>query len=554
MEPSLSRLTCLILIPVVLLAGIAGFGLVEYRHAITAQARDQAKEWVQLADPFNAQLVARLEASPEVKQFQEIPVDGDGESTDAQELDQATASGDAAALNALVGSSRITDSGLPVSVLAAWRLFEMNNDHAAAERLAQLAIHEKPSAISEPILKTVIERFPEESAWLDQWLLSEEKRAILGRHPQESGFVTEATGPALMGERKVLTSSEVRDLLGEVQASVKRPSWMAIDIVALNTSLVSPIAEPFVKGGDPLTIGTGIADADALYTRYWRVVWWVASVIVCALITAIIGICLVRRTVERERKLADLKSQFVASVSHELRAPLASMRLMADALDAGKVNGQAAKDFHRLISLEGARLSALIENVLDFARIEEGRKRYQFEEADLGQLIVDTIQLMDPVAKERRVRIKREIRKLAHAPVVDAAAIQQALVNLLDNAIKFSPQGGTVRIHLIPAGRGWQLSVADDGPGVPKADRERVFERFSRLGNELRRETNGAGIGLSIVKHIVEAHGATISVNGSEPGGAEFVIQSDAHRHQEETDSGHAGVNDPRNVLRPCDS
>jgi signal transduction histidine kinase len=228
-------------------------------------------------------------------------------------------------------------------------------------------------------------------------------------------------------------------------------------------------------------------------------------------------------------------------VSHELRAPIGSIRLMAEALHDGKVAGGAAREFHRLIAGESARLSQMVENVLDFARIEEGRKRYQFEETDLQQLAADTLRLLAPLAAERGITLVPELSCVT--ATVDPAAIQQALVNLLDNAIKFSPEGGTVTVGLEEAapalpqdaegstrdacGPRWVLSVRDQGPGIPPAERERIFERFYRLGNELRRETQGAGIGLSIVKHIAEGHGGRVAVCEGEGGlGSVFTIKT----------------------------
>jgi signal transduction histidine kinase len=198
---------------------------------------------------------------------------------------------------------------------------------------------------------------------------------------------------------------------------------------------------------------------------------------------------------------------------------------MADALDSEQVDEETQQDFHRLMSKEGARLSTLIENVLDFARIEEGRKDYSFSETDLGGVVRDTVSLMELVAAERKVTIETMIDEDALEQVVDSPSIQQALINLLDNAIKFSPEGSVVEVTLMSDEEGWRLIVEDRGPGVPLADRERIFERFTRLGNELRREEQGTGIGLSIVKHIAEAHGAEISVEDGAGGGARFVLQ-----------------------------
>ena len=220
----------------------------------------------------------------------------------------------------------------------------------------------------------------------------------------------------------------------------------------------------------------------------------------------------------KQRRLNELKSNFVSSVSHELRAPIASVRLMAESLDRGKITDPGKqRDYFRFISQECRRLSALIENVLDFARIEQGRKQYEFEAADLAALVRNTITLMEPCAAERRVRLVLQLPPAAPEglPVtVDAKALQQALVNLVDNAIKHSAPETVVTLGL-ETGDPLRLWVEDHGPGIPPEEHARIFERFYRRGSELRRETQGVGIGLSIVKHIVEAHHGRIVVRSA---------------------------------------
>src|SRR6185312_2721663 len=211
--------------------------------------------------------------------------------------------------------------------------------------------------------------------------------------------------------------------------------------------------------------------------------------------------------------------------------PIASVRLMAESLERGKVvEGAKQNEYYRFIVQECRRLSSLIENVLDFSRIEQGRKQYEFEPTDLLALTRETVKLMEPYAEEKGVQLKMETSNIQHPTSnievdVDGRAIQQALVNLMDNAIKHSAKGQVVTIgldadqgalgvspnseaHSSTNGRmPVLLYVEDRGPGIPPGEHEKIFERFYRLGSELRRETQGVGIGLSIVRHIVEAHG-----------------------------------------------
>lgn len=285
-------------------------------------------------------------------------------------------------------------------------------------------------------------------------------------------------------------------------------------------------------------------------------------------LTALIGFIAAARAFDRQQLLNELKTNFVSSVSHELRAPIASVRLMAENLERGKIpEASRQNEYFRFIVQECRRLSSLIENVLDFSRIEQGRKQYELEPVNLAALVQTTVKLLEPYAAERGVRLviacqqSRTHKQAGGTAVpgslddplpsieleVDSRAIQQALVNLIDNAIKHSPKGETVtvEIHGHPGTaeqkkigeneaailraqaerRQVLITVADHGPGIPREEHEKIFERFYRRGSELRRETQGVGIGLSVVKHIIEAHGGRVLVD-SEPGrGSRFTIE-----------------------------
>lgn len=327
----------------------------------------------------------------------------------------------------------------------------------------------------------------------------------------------------------------------------------------------------------PLAVTVGLRDADAYFRSVARRQVLLACLIAGALAAGTGAAWALRRSLLRQLALNAQKSNFVSSVSHELRAPIASVRLLAESLERGTVREPARQhEYFRLIGQECRRLSALIENVLDFARIEQGRKQYDFEPTDLRALVAATVKLMEPMAAAKGVKI--EISGIAlehgearqgndrqgnpegasagdpshspdkHSPafnrgcevIVDGRAIQQALVNLLDNAIKHSPSGAVVGVGMEvrnsspapaihPPSSNLHplclLSVSDSGPGIPAAEHARIFERFHRLGSELRRETQGVGIGLSIVKHIIAAHGGRVRVE-SEPGrGSRFTIE-----------------------------
>jgi signal transduction histidine kinase len=306
-----------------------------------------------------------------------------------------------------------------------------------------------------------------------------------------------------------------------------------------------------VEDGVPqLRVGVHLIGHDLLFSRQRSRTAWFGLLIAASAVAAIIGFVSARRAFQKQQRLAEMKSNFVSSVSHELRAPIASVRLMAEGLERGQVQDTAKQgEYFRFIVQECRRLSSLIENVLDFSRIEQGRKQYELEPTDLVALVRQTVKGMEPYAAERQIQLAVESLNLQSAisnlqPSVDGRAIQQALVNLIDNAIKHSPGGSTVTIGLESVGKAEgrrqkaesevsppapapaiQLWVEDTGEGIPPEEHERIFERFYRCGSELRRETQGVGIGLSIVKHIVEAHGGRVLVRSAVGEGSRFTIE-----------------------------
>ena len=275
------------------------------------------------------------------------------------------------------------------------------------------------------------------------------------------------------------------------------------------------------------------------------------GLIAASSLVAVFGLGAAYRAFHRQLQLNEMKSNFVSSVSHELRAPIASVRLMAESLERGRISEPPKQqEYFRFIGQECRRLSALIENVLDFSRIEQGRKQYEFEPTDLLALTRETVTLMATYAAERQIGLQLSLDQhrvsTDHYQLsADGKALQQALVNLIDNAIKHSPKGATATVGLEvrgpesddrseEEGRGSSVEgraavlalwVEDCGEGIPPEEHEKIFERFYRLGSELRRETQGVGIGLSIVKHVVETHGGRVRVRSALGQGSRFTIE-----------------------------
>jgi signal transduction histidine kinase len=295
------------------------------------------------------------------------------------------------------------------------------------------------------------------------------------------------------------------------------------------------IAAKAESNGPLVRVRVALTSPRLLFASQERRILMIGALILASSFAACVGVAAAYRSFRRQLRLNELKSNFVSSVSHELRAPIASVRLMAESLERGTVrDSKKQNEYFQFIVQECRRLSSLIENVLDFSRIEQGRKQFEFEPTDVLALARQTVKLMEPYATERKVALELQSDCKDCVQInADGKAIQQALINLIDNAIKHSPPGEMVRIGLdCPnADRRRErnsviaLWVEDRGQGIPAEEHEKIFERFYRLGSELRRQTQGVGIGLSIVKHVVEAHGGRVLVRSSVGQGSRFTIE-----------------------------
>ena len=281
----------------------------------------------------------------------------------------------------------------------------------------------------------------------------------------------------------------------------------------------------------PFTLQLVLDDPAPLYAGYRRRKWLIAGLILSSLAAAMGGLAGLWRNSRRQAVLSEMKSNFVSSVSHELRAPIAAVRLMGESLERGTITDAARqKDYFRLIVQECRRLSSLVENVLDFSRIDGGRQPYRFEPVDAVALARQAVALMEPCAAERQVRLAMAEPHPGIAglhPCWDAHAVQQSLVNLLDNAIKHSPAGAEVllKIEIAQPPETLRMWVEDHGEGIPKEEHAKIFALFYRYGSELRRETQGAGIGLSIVKQVAEAHHGRVIVDSAVGQGSRFALE-----------------------------
>lgn len=463
------------------------------------------------------------------------------------------------------------ESGLPLLPMAEWQWMELNSNQVTSAVMSHFCSNavSHPSLLTRFFLVNAISRAGKPAQhWMDQFehdetarrlfVAGEELWAVRGKVTnvvrlhwieQDDSSWLAIYSPA-RGEVVALRFEDVAKLTKE-ELRINRAELTRLDyeVKVAGKTLISPfylgdaskidqVSETIIAavtaGSETATVVSadravevrGFLQQTGVYQSQQNLrLFLFGSVIFLAVIVALTGLVSAWRTFQQQWQLSEMKSNFVSSVSHELRAPLASVRLMAESLERGKVKEpERQHEYFQLIGRECRRLTALIENVLDFARMDQGRKLYQMEPTDLVTLMRHTVKGMEAYAAERDVMLDLKITGKAHDVMMDGQAIQQALVNLIDNAVKYSPKKGLVRVSLEFVPGHVLISVQDEGPGIPVEERERIFERFYRRGRELRRETQGVGIGLSIVKHVVEAHGGCVGAQDAEGLGSIFAI------------------------------
>lgn len=247
------------------------------------------------------------------------------------------------------------------------------------------------------------------------------------------------------------------------------------------------------------------------------------------------SVVLVLHDITELRRLEKIRKDFVANVSHELRTPLTSIKGYVEALlDGAKDDPAASVKFLEIIHKQSDRLNLIIEDLLELSKIESGGVSLKEEPLELHSVIERTLSIIKPIADKNRHRLVTVMDSTLPPVVGDEGRLVQVLTNLLDNAIKYTPAGGTITVgaklalsigNAEPPARAVDLSVADTGIGIPEEDRPRVFERFYRVDKARSRELGGTGLGLAIVKHIVEGHGGQVWVEANQPQGSRFVVR-----------------------------
>lgn len=238
----------------------------------------------------------------------------------------------------------------------------------------------------------------------------------------------------------------------------------------------------------------------------------------------VFGLSLFSYVTFKERKLNILKNDFISNFSHELKTPLSLIKMFSELLVMGKVDKEEKKkEYYEIINRETERLSSLIDNVLDFSRLERGKVQYQFEKIFINILLEDIISIYKTRFENEHIELIMKIEDNLPPIFVDVHSIKIAIHNLLDNALKYASKSEHVWIEVNKVALNIEIKIRDEGEGIPKEEQKKIFERFYRSVQA--RTQRGSGIGLNVAKSIVESHGGKIWVESEPRKGSNFIIR-----------------------------
>jgi signal transduction histidine kinase len=258
-----------------------------------------------------------------------------------------------------------------------------------------------------------------------------------------------------------------------------------------------------------------------------------------------LGVFFVARAAAREVRVAELKANFVSSVSHDLKTPLALIQLFAETLELGRLkNTDRAPEYYRIINSEARKLTRLINNLLDFSKIEAGLRRYRLEPVDLGTLTRRLVESLDSQFRHNQFSVTVQVEEHLPPVLLDPEAAEQALENLLSNAMKYSPEHREILVQVDAVDGYGRVRVTDRGIGIAPRLQRKIFRKFYRIQHDAGSGPQGTGLGLAIVDHIMRGHHGFVRVD-SEPGrGSTFTLHFPVYAGElpsDETDSGDRG-------------
>lgn len=335
--------------------------------------------------------------------------------------------------------------------------------------------------------------------------------------------VAASLGDILPAEREPGEIYELREVGGVVYQQ-KMLSSLDRAVSARTPLITVPVAETVLPGWEVV----GYLADNPGRTFGGGILFTLSAVLAGVLVMAILaGGMLLMRQAKRSEEEAAHKTSFVANVSHEFKTPLTTIRLYAELLEQGRVADDVKRtDYLRTIGRETQRLARLVNNVLDFSRLEQGKKRFVAVELDLTEELRRLLDTHEPRVRDAGLVLHRVGSTERLIVKTDADAMGQILINLLDNACKYAASGGEVTVGAgVGAGGRTEVCIADRGPGVPAEQGERIFEKFHRVDDALTMEKGGAGLGLSIARQLARGMGGELRYAPRAGGGAEFILE-----------------------------
>jgi signal transduction histidine kinase len=337
----------------------------------------------------------------------------------------------------------------------------------------------------------------------------------------EVAAAVDSLGPdaqALAGARSIVhygpDSGIAREPFLDVPASQYMPAW--------RLSLYLEAPDPFAAAAE---------QRNALYL--WTGILGIAFIAIMATVMA--------TYLGRQMRLTRLKNDLIATVSHELKTPLASMRVLVDTLREGRCTDEKqASEYFDLIAKENERLSRLIDNFLTFSRMERNKRAFDFAEVDVGDVLRAAADATGERFASPQSRLSVEVQPGLPLIRADRDAIETVILNLLDNAWKYSGDDKSVTLRALSAGGAVLIEVADNGVGLSRRAQRRIFDKFYQVDRTLARKAGGCGLGLAIVKFILDAHGGSIDVKSQTGKGSTFTIRLPAGKEEERLNAEHA--------------
>ncbi len=350
-----------------------------------------------------------------------------------------------------------------------------------------------------------------------------------GNRNGESLFVIRrnASNPEILGFQA--DTDALRNALLERASGI--PASVALDVSFSSNGGMYPANDSTALISDlsPLFPGWRVIvrphDPEIVSMYVTRQHWIYGTTLVLLVSGMLLGIFLTLRDLSRERRLSQLRTEFVTNITHELKTPLTSIRMFAETLRMRRAQNESEQqECLDVIVGETQRLSRLINTVLDFSKIERGQRQYRMSEVDISNVAQSALNTLKGSLKEQGfvldVKIESGIRVVG-----DADALEQAMLNLMDNAIKYSQQNKSIQFNLWAENNNVCFRVVDRGIGISETEKNRIFEKFYRASAGNRLDTGGAGLGLTVVRHVIEAHGGEIEVESRVNEGSCFSVR-----------------------------